>query len=202
LRARAFLRLLIRDLLFVGGDFGQDVGAVNVGIDLLPDLDDLAFGGDEEGVAGGELHLATGHDGDAVGIDDFVVGVGEHLEVEGVLGAPGFVALDGIEADAEDDGVEGVVLIEVTLEVVGLDGATLGLVLGVEVEDDPLAFEVGEADGLVFLGGQSKVGSGSANLGDVGRGCCMSLDAEAADCYDGGECCDPKCFAHDVFLFG
>jgi len=66
------------------------------------------------------------------------------------------MALDGIEANAEYDGVEGVVLIEVALEVVGLNGASLGLVLGVEVENDPLSFEVREADGLVFLRGQGE----------------------------------------------
>src|SRR6266403_2062054 len=71
------------ELLFVGGDFSQDVGAVDVGINLLPDLDDLAGGRDEEGVAGGELHVPVGHERDTVGVDDFVVGVGEELEAEG-----------------------------------------------------------------------------------------------------------------------
>jgi hypothetical protein len=28
----------------------------------------------------------------------------------------------------------------------------------------------------------------------------MGLEAEATGCYDGEECCDPNCFAHDVFL--
>ena len=61
--------------------------------------------------------------GNAVGVDDLVVGVGQQLEAEGVLGAPGPVALDGVEADAEDDGVVGVVLGQVALEVVRFDGA-------------------------------------------------------------------------------
>ncbi len=69
------------------------------------------------------LHVSVSHDGDTIGVDDFVVGVGEEFEAEGVLGAPGFVAFDGVEADAEDDCVEGVVLVHVALEVVGLDGA-------------------------------------------------------------------------------
>ena len=139
------------ELLFVGGDFGQDVGAVDVGIDLLPDLDDLAGGRDEEGVTGRKLHVSVSHEGDAVGVDDLVVGVGEEFEAERVFRAPGLVSFDGVEADAEDDCVEGVIPGHVALEVVGLDGAALGLVLGVEVEDDPLALVVGEADGLVFL---------------------------------------------------
>jgi hypothetical protein len=189
------------DLLLVGGDFGEDVGAVDVGIDLLPDLDDLAVGRDEEGVTGGELHVSVGHQGHAVGIDDFMVGVGEHLEVEGVLGAPGFVAFDGIEADTEDDGVEGMILIEVALEVVGFNGASLGLIFGVEVENHPLAFEVAEADGLVFLRGQGEVGCGGANLDSVCCGRCMGLDSETAGCCDCDDCCDPNCFTHGVPLW-
>jgi len=72
-------------LLAVGGDFGQDLGAVDVGIDLFPDLGDLAGRRDEEGIAGRKLHVAVGHEGDAIGIDDFVVGVGEEFEAEGVF---------------------------------------------------------------------------------------------------------------------
>jgi hypothetical protein len=51
----------------------------------VPDLDDLALRGDKEGFAVGELHDAVVLDGNAVGIDDFVVGVSEELEAEGVL---------------------------------------------------------------------------------------------------------------------
>ncbi len=168
------------ELLFVGGDFSQDVGAVDVGINLLPDLDDLAGGRDEEGVAGRVFHVSVGHERDTVGVDDLVVGVGEELEAEGVFRAPCLVAFNGIEADAEDYRVQGVVLGHVALEVVGLDGAALGLVLRVEVEDDPLALVVGEADGLVFLRRQGKVGRGGTSLYDVCRGRCMGFDAVAA----------------------
>ncbi len=162
----------------------------------VPDLDDLTVGGDEEGFAVGELRNAEVFDGNAVGIDDFVVGVGEELEAEGILRAPGFVAFDGVEADAEDDRVGRVILGDVALEVVSFDGAAGGLVLGVEVEDNPLAFVVGEADGLVFLRGQGEVGRGRASLYGVCRGRCMGSDAYAARCYYADDCCDPNCFAH------
>jgi hypothetical protein len=187
-------------LLFVGGDLGQDVGAVDVGIDLLPDLDDLAGGRDEEGLALCELHVSVGHERDTVGIDDLVIGIGEKFEAEGVLGAPCLVTLDGVEADAEDDGVQGVVLGHVTLEVVGLDGAACGLVLRVEVKDDPLALVVAEADGLVFLGGQGEVGRCGSSLYCVCGGCGVGLDAEAAGCCHADDYCDPNCFAHGVPL--
>jgi len=174
-------------LFLVGGDFGEDFGAVDVRVYLGPEFDDFAFRRDEEGLARGKLHISVGHEGDAVEIDDLMVGVGEHLEVEGVLGAPGFVVGDGVEADAEDHGIEGVIFIEVALEVVRFDGAAPGLVLGVEVEDDPFALELGEADKLVFLRGQSKVGCGCADGDHVGRGCCVGLDADST-CCDYGDC--------------
>ncbi len=139
-----------------------------VDLDVRPELDDLASGGDEVGLAAGELHGAHAVDGNAVLVDDFVVGIGEEFEAEGVFGAPGFVSFDGVEGDAEDDGVGGVVLGLIALEVMSLDGASLGLILGVEVEDDPLTFVVGEGDGLVFLRWQGEVGSGCADGDGVG----------------------------------
>ena len=113
-----------------------------IDLDVGPELDDLAGGGDEVGLAAGELNGAHALDGDTVGVDDFVVWVCEEFKGEGLLGAEGFVAIDGIEGDADYGSVEGGVPGLIALEVVGLDGAALCLVLGIEVEDDPLAFEV------------------------------------------------------------
>jgi hypothetical protein len=107
----------------------------NVGIDLGPDLDDLTVGRDEEGLPIGELHLLVGHKRDAVGIDDLVVRVGEEFEAEGILRAPGLMIFYSVDAYTEDDGVQGVILRDVTLEAVSLEGTALGLVLWVEVED-------------------------------------------------------------------
>ena len=76
---RAFLRLLIYGLFLVGRDLSQNFGAVNIGIDLLPYLDDLAFGRDEEGFAVGERHRAKVLDRDTVSLNDLMVGVGEEL---------------------------------------------------------------------------------------------------------------------------
>jgi hypothetical protein len=146
-------------------DGGEDrvVLAVEVLVNLGPDLDDLAGGGDEEGLAGGELHDAVVLDGDAVGIDDFVVRIGEELEGEALLGAEALVAVRGVEGDAENDGVGGLELIKIGLEVVGFAGASLGLVLGVEVEDDPLALVFVEGDGGVVLRGKGEVGGACAD---------------------------------------
>jgi hypothetical protein len=130
----------------------------NVVIDLGPDLDDPAIGRDKEGLPIGELHLLVGHNRDAVGIDDLVVRVGEEFEADGILRAPGLMIFYSVDTHTEDDGVQGVILRDVTLEAVGLKSAALGLVLWIEVEDDPLTFVVCEADRLVFLRGQGEVG--------------------------------------------
>ena len=114
----------------------------NVVIDLGPDLDDLAIGRDKEGLPIGELHLLVGHKRDAVGIDDLVVRVGEEFEAEGILRAPGLMIFYSVDTHTEDDGVQGVILRDVTLEAVGLKSAALGLVLWIEVEDDPLTLVV------------------------------------------------------------
>lgn len=116
---------------------------MDVGVDLGPDFDDLAFGGDEEGFAVCVVHWTEGLHRNSIQVDDFMVGVGEQLEVEGVLCAPGFVVGDGVEANAQDYGVQSVIFIEVALKVVRFDGAALGLVFRVEVEDNPLALVVG-----------------------------------------------------------
>jgi hypothetical protein len=114
----------------------------NVVIDVGPDLDDLAIGRDKEGLPIGELHLLVVHKRDAVGIDDLVVRVGEEFEAEGILRAPGLMIFYSIDTHTEDDGVQGVILRDVTLEAVGLKSAALGLVLWIEVEDDPLTLVV------------------------------------------------------------
>ena len=149
-----------------------------VDFDVRPELDDFASGGDEVGLAAGKLHGAHAVDGNVVLVYDFVVWIGEELEAEGIFGAPGFVSFDGIEGDTEDYGVGGVVLGLIALEVMSFDGAALGLILGVEVEDDPFAFVVGEGDWLVLLGGQGEVGCGCAD-GDGVSG--MSFGGEATE---------------------
>ena len=61
-----------------------------------------------------------------------------------------------IDTHTEDDGVQGVILRDVTLEAVSLKRAALGLVLWIEVGDDPLTLLVCEADRPVLLRGQGE----------------------------------------------
>ena len=132
-------------LLLVGCDLGEDVVAVGVRVDAGPDLDHFSGGRDEEGVAAGELHVAVRGDRNTIGIDDLVIRVSKQFEGERVLGAERLVALDRIERDAEDDRAERVVLGQITLEVMRLDGAALSEILGIEVQNDPFASEIVKA---------------------------------------------------------
>ncbi len=106
------------------------------------------FGDDEGGAFGAHVFFAVEgfFDPDAVGVDDGVVFVGDEGEGEGVLLDELGVALDGISADAEEEGFLGDLGPGVA-EGAGLLGAAGGVVFGVEVEDDFLAAKVAEGEG-------------------------------------------------------
>jgi hypothetical protein len=174
------LRLLVIGLFFGGADFSQNFFAVVGDLDIGPELDDLAVGGDEEGLAASELDWTHALDGDAILVDDLVFRVREELEGQALLCAEALVAVRGVEADAQHGGVECGVFVEVTLKVVGLDGAAGGLVLGVEVENDPFAFVVGEANGGIVLRRQGKAGSAGAHRDGVSGRSGMRLDGQAS----------------------
>ncbi len=120
-------------------------------------------------MAGGEFDYAeVGHR--AVGIHHFVIGVGKQPEVKALLGAELLVGIDGVAADTEDDSVAFGVLRLVHLKLVGFAGSTRGLVFGIEVEDDPLASVVLEADRGTVLGWESEVWGGESRSRGGGAG--------------------------------
>lgn len=132
------------------------------GFDLFEDGGDVAgFGDDEGGAFGAHVFFAVEgfFDPDAVEIDDVVVFVGDEGEGELVFLDELGVALDGIWADAEEEGFLGDLGPGVA-EVAGLGGAAGGVVFGVEVEDDFLAAEVAEGEG----------GAGCVTAADDGGG--------------------------------
>jgi hypothetical protein len=79
-----------------------------------------------------------------------MVRVGEEFEAEGILRTPGLMIFYCVDTHTEDDGVQGVTLRDVTLEAMGFKSTIFGLVLWIDVEDDPLTLVVCEADRLVF----------------------------------------------------
>ena len=120
---------------------------------------------DDEGAAFGAhvLFAVEGFfDPDAVEVDEGEVGVGDEGEGQGVLFDELGVALDGVWADAEEEGFLGDLGPGVA-EGAGLGGAAGGVVFGVEVEDDFLAAKVAEGEG-----GFSFVAAADDGGGEVG----------------------------------
>jgi hypothetical protein len=112
--------------------------------------DVAGFVEDEGGAFGAQVLFAVEFffDPDAVEVDDGVVFVGDEGEGESVLLDELGVALDGVGADAEEEGF----LFDLgpgVAEGAGLGGASGGVVFGVEVQDDFLAAEVAEGEGGV-----------------------------------------------------
>src|SRR6266404_1930568 len=92
-----------------------------------------------------------------------------------------------LAADAEDDGIFQFELSEVALEIVGFHGAAAGEILGIEIEDDPLAAKFAEAEGLAVLRVQSEIGSGHP------RGRRLRADVPRANDHSRNEHCDHGC---------
>jgi hypothetical protein len=141
-----------------------------------PHLHDLALGIDEKGVAVGDGHGAVVTER-AVLIHHLVLRVGEQAEGQPFLGAELLVAVGRVDADADDDRVLGLELRKVALEVMRLDRAALGHVLGIEVEHDPLALEAVEGDLRAVLRWQREARRNIAHSGHrliVGMDCDIS----------------------------
>src|SRR5580698_4776787 len=93
-----------RLVLFETLQSGENLFAVAGGIDLGPYLDDFSAGIDEEGIAVGDFEAGIVAER-AVRGDDLLVLIAEQGKAKAVLGAELLVAIDGIDADTEDDGI-------------------------------------------------------------------------------------------------
>src|SRR5688572_22261676 len=116
---------------------------------------------DREGAALDAAHLFTVHIfhlDDVVELAGGLLGVGEQLEREPHLGLEALVRLYAVARHAVDGAAA---LLELGIEVaelLPLGGATGGVVLGIEVEDDGSALGAGEAESLAAGSGQLEVG--------------------------------------------
>jgi hypothetical protein len=54
-----------------------------------------------------------------------VIRIGEEFEAEGILRRPRLMIFYNVDTHAEEDGVQGIILRDVTLEAVSLEGAAL-----------------------------------------------------------------------------
>ena len=84
-----------------------------------------------------------------------------------LFGAKLFVAIRGIDAHADDFGIELLVFRDVALEVVRLQRAAAGAVFRVEIQHHPFAVKIVEADFRPVLRREREIGR---HLTDLGRG--------------------------------
>jgi len=134
------------------------VGGIHTGVYLY----DFAVWVDHKGVAGRKFHHAKICER-AVSPSHFVICVRKQLEVETLFRAELFVGIDVVAADSEDDSVTLGVFRLIHLKLVGFTGSTGGLVFWIEIEDDPFATVVFEADGTSILRREREVGSFTAD---------------------------------------
>src|ERR1039457_3757046 len=144
---------------------GEHFLAVFGGTDAGPDLGDLARRVDQEGIA--RSHAAGAQR--PVLVHHFLIRIGEQLERQALFGAELLVAIGGIHADADDDGVLLLVLRQVLLKVVRFNGAALRHVFRVEVQHHPLSTKLLQADLATLLGRQRELGRRLSDLRHVGR---------------------------------
>jgi hypothetical protein len=145
----------------------EDGGGMAFGFDEGPDVFDFSGFADEEGAAD-DAHEGASHElfflpGAELG-DEFVSGIAEQGEIQILLGLEGGLGFDGIGAEAEDGDVELVEIFFCVAKLGRFDGSTGGVGFGVEEEEDALAGEVFEGDGLVLVGFQAEGGGFGADL--------------------------------------
>src|SRR6266702_2947229 len=119
---------------------------------------------DEKRVARREFRNAEIHQRIVAG-GHLMFRVRQQLEAETFLGAKLLVRSFILHADSEDDGVFMLVLREVALEIVRFLRAPAGEILRIEIQNDPLAPEIVEAERFSILRIQSKVRRGRPRRG-------------------------------------
>src|SRR5215208_7723183 len=135
----------------LGRKSGKHLVDMRVGLDAPHDVGDVALGIDQERRAldahvrlAVELALAP----DAVAFGNLVVGIRQQRERQAVLLLELHVRRFVIRADAEDDGPSLAEGVEVVPDPARLRRTARRVVLGIEVDDDRLAPEVGEPNCL------------------------------------------------------
>src|SRR5271165_6167471 len=127
-----------------------------------PSLHDLSIGTDEKGRAlnahiGFPVHLLLGPN--AVSLDRGLLFVSEKGHRKTIFVTEFRVRFDAIRGDAENPGLE---LVEFRLEPAEINRflrATRRVVLGIEIDDGIVAFQIAERDGIAFRVLQAEIRS-------------------------------------------
>jgi len=135
---------------------------VALGLYFGKDVLDFALGSDDEGGAGDTHYFFAVHIfflDDAVGLGDFLVGIGEEGKWEFEFFLEFLLGFGGVGRDAEEDGAGFLNLLVGVAEGAGFDGASGSVGAGIEVKDDYFAAEGFQGDVVSVLVVQSEVGS-------------------------------------------
>src|SRR6266705_4843131 len=117
---------------------------------------DEAFGVDKKGMARGKFGDAKIHERIVSG-RDLMVCVREQPEAETFFRAKLLVGGFVLHAYTEDDRIFLFILAEVALKIVRLLGAAAGEILGIEIEHDPFAAKIVQAERFAILRIQCEV---------------------------------------------
>src|SRR3954452_23942013 len=149
----------------------QDLGGVAVDLDLGPDAGDPPVGPDQEGGPGNSQEGPAVHGffaPDAVGLEHLVGHVGSERYVEAVLLLELVLGLDRIGGDPQNVRAGLLIFGPKLREFNGFAGAAGGVGLGVEVEHELAAVEVGEGQTAAAVARQLE-GWGLCPLGEFRR---------------------------------
>ena len=81
----------------------------------------------------------------SVCLRDSMFGVGKKLKIQTLFYAEVLVRIDAVQAHTQNGGFSPPVVLKIALKVVGFNGAAAGEVLGIEIEDHPLAAKIAQA---------------------------------------------------------
>src|SRR6185295_7814541 len=149
----------------------------------------FAGGVDDEGGAF-DAHVCTAEHGfffpDAVGFGEGVAFISQEGEGELVFAAKFGVTLEGVGGDAQND-CAGLAIIRLGVaKGTGLFGAGFGVVGGVKVENDLLAFEVLQGNSTIFGGRECEGGGRLADRGHEDSYWLMLMSTGRAGVLGGG----------------
>ena len=131
---------------------------VAFGLDLVVDFDQLALLVDNEGRTT-DPHVGSTHElafaPGAVKLAQLALGIDQQVDLESVLGDELLVLRTAVLADAENDGIDSAEIIDQRGKVIGLNGTTRCVILGIEVKHDVLFAKVlFQADAIAILVGR------------------------------------------------
>src|SRR3569832_2072270 len=135
-------------------------------LDLAPLPAQDAGGVDEKRAALNPDHLFAVHVLQLDHIEEFADSlyfIGQKLKRKSLHLFEALERLHAVARDAEQHGVGAFERIVLVAEILSLQRATSGFFLRIDIEDDILAFEVREANGLIAGGGELEIGHGFAD---------------------------------------